>query len=350
MTSISEASGAQSQLAAALASGTATISQNQTLTFTQYTKFILPLDGYVFWVATGNTQTAHGSVHYTIDSQQNEDETISINTIIFTSESLITAFNSVSPTTIWIGTFEGMQFSFSSLGGTYEQAGLWHYMGAAVYPAMSAQLVSNSSQLLARQPVVSNSLPIWLAYNQFGLVYPSFLVPDNLAPPYIVAHVEPERTEALQEFPLLKWPGVLDAANASADLQKDGTALPLFTPVRNGVDTLRISGSTNPGAPVYTLDSTQLLRDKVRLTLYGFNNQQATAFYVSLIADSMDNDTFGFMNSPALRDEKRTQREISVIAQKKILDIDASYYLTTAGVIAQRMLMQASITTNAEIF
>ncbi len=41
------------------------------------------------------------------------------------------------------------------------------------------------------------------------------------------------------------------------------------------------------------------MRDKVRLTLYGLNNQQAIQFFQSLIDYSLNTDAFGFMNSPA---------------------------------------------------
>ena len=48
--SIAEAFESQSPLQGPLDSGLETISNSQTVTFVQYVKLILPLDGYVFWV------------------------------------------------------------------------------------------------------------------------------------------------------------------------------------------------------------------------------------------------------------------------------------------------------------
>jgi hypothetical protein len=96
------------------------------------------------------------------------------------------------------------------------------------------------------------------------------------------------------------------------------------------------------------MPSSQLAKDRVRLTLYGLTNQQAIQFYASLIDYSLNTDNFGFGNSPVLKDAKRTQSELSVIAMKKTLDIDAWYFQTTSDAIARRLILSAgfsSITT-----
>lgn len=332
MVSITEAAGQQSQLQAALNQGLQSIDRNQTVTFTQYTKTILPADGYVFWVQTGTTETVNGSIHYAIDKHQNEDETIAINRVIFSSETEIQVFDSVSPTTIFIGTFDGRQFAFSSQGRFYEQAGVWHYQGDAVYPALASQLVTSSAALSALEPIVSNSLPIWLSQTQYGPVYPSFLVPDNVTPPYIVAHIEPEDTEALQQFPVFTWPGV---AQPGDDL---ATNLGFSIAANDGATIV------SDNAPFHNLPSDQLMRDRVRLTLYGFNNQTAIQFLVSLMQYSINTDAFGFMNSPAIKDDKRGQVELSILAQKKHIEIIASYYQSTTYAIAQRLINSANAT------
>lgn len=83
----------------------------------------------------------------------------------------------------------------------------------------------------------------------------------------------------------------------------------------------------NSGAsPLHDLPSSQLMRDEVRLTLYGFTNQQAIQYYASLIDYSYNTDDFGFCNSPAIQDEKRAQVEIAALAMKKTITILASYY------------------------
>lgn len=315
MPSIAESVGTQSQLANGLAAGVNTLSLNQTVQFTQYVKSTLPIDGFVFYVNTGIVTSVQGSLHYSIDQQQNEDETIDVNRVIFTGLSQIDAFNQAAPDDLFIGTFNGIRFSFSARGSFYEQANLYHYLGNAVYPALASQLIDSAANLPS-SPIVSNSLPIWLSQNSFAPVYPSFLVPANVVPPYITAHVDPSMTE-VPSFPIAVWPG---------------TVVP------------------NSGAsPLYDLASTQLAKDRVRLTLYGFNNQTAIQFYMSLIDYSRNTDDFGFGNSPAIRDEKRTQVEMAVIAMKKTIDIEAWYYQGTADAIARRLILSAgfsSITTS----
>jgi hypothetical protein len=313
MPSIAESIGNQSQLANGLAAGVNTLSQHQTITFTQYVQQIVSPDSYVFWVNTGQTTTVEGSLHYATNQQQNEDETIAVNRVILTALSQIDDFNSIAPNTIWVGTFEGIQFSFNTRASFYQQANLYHYEGNAVYPALASQLVDSAADLPVG-PIVSNSLPIWLSQNSFAPVYPSYLVPANIVPPYITAHIEPDMTEA-PSFPIYGWPG-----------------------------------TTGPGspAPLHDLPSTQLAKDRVRLTLYGFTNQMATQYLVSLIEYSMDSDNFGFGNSPAIKDQKRTQSELNVIAMKKTIDIDAWYFQSTSDAIARRLILSAgfsSITT-----
>ena len=316
MAIIDEATAAPTPLQNALESGVRSLSRNQSITFKQYTRVVLSEDGYVFWVSDGITKDFEGSLHYITDKQQNEDETFGMNKFIFTALQEITELNAVNPSTMWIGAWDvdgtTIQIAFSDHGSFYQQADLWHYSGYAVYPALASQLV-NSVADLPVEPIVSNSLPIWLTQNSLYPVYPSFLVPDNVKPPYITAHIEPNKTTALGSFPIYVWPGVT-VPNSGASLLHD-------------------------------LPSSQLMQDEVRLTLYGLNNQQAIQFYVSLMEYSLATDDFGFCNSPALRDEKRTQVEIASIAMKKTLTILASYYQGTADAIARRLILSASVTT-----
>lgn len=313
MPSIAESLNSQSQLANTLAAGVNEISSYQTIEFTQYSQIVLPADGYVFWVNTGVVTSVQGSLHYSTDQQQNEDETLNVNRVIFTALSQIDSFNEAAPTDLFIGTFEGIRFAFNARGSFYEQANLFHYLGNAIYPALSSQLIDSAADL-PTEPIVSNSLPIWLGQNSFAPVYPSFLVPANVVPPYITAHIEPDMTE-VPSFPEYGWPGTTEAGSP---------------------------------APLHDLPSTQLAKDHVRLTLYGFNNQKAIQYLVSLIEYSMDGNEFGFGNSPAIKDQKRTQSEMNVIAMKKTIDIDAWYFQSTADAVARRLILSAgfsSITT-----
>jgi hypothetical protein len=315
MPSIAESLNSQDQLADTLAAGLNTLSLNQEVSFTQYTQQIISQDGTVFYVSTGQTTTVQGSLHYAIDRQQNEDETIDVNRVIFTALSQIDIFNQAAPGDLFIGTFNGEQFAWRARHSFYQQANLYHYEGNAVYPALASQII-NSAADLPVGPIVTNSLPIWLTLTTVGTqtvpVYPSYLVPANIVPPYIVAHVEPDLTE-VPSFPIYEWPG---------------------TPT--------------PPTALQPMASTQLAKDRVRLTLYGFTNQQAIQYLVSLIEYSLDTENFGFGNSPAIKDAKRTQSELSVIAMKKTIDIDAWYLQGTSDAIARRLILSAgfsSITT-----
>ena len=323
MASVNEAQGQQSALTAALQQGLDAIDRSQVVVFRQYAKMVLSADGTVFWSATGVTLTASGSLHYATDRHQDEDQTIGVNLVIFTSEVEVTDFNAIAPTILWVGTQESddpnapLQVVFSRRSNYFQQANIWHYVGDAVYPALQAQLITSPNDLPAG-PIVSNSLPIWLSQNSFAPVYPSFLVPDNVVPPYIVAHIEPTETRALQAFPTYTWPGV----------------------------TVPNSGAS----PMHDLPSEQLAADLVRLTLYGFSNQTAIQYFASLIDYSYNTDAFGFMNSPAIQDDKRMQVEIAAIAQKKTIEILASYYQSTADAVARRLILSASVTTTVSQF
>jgi hypothetical protein len=295
MPSVNETVGAPHQLAAGLAAGLETLSENQQIEFTQYEQVVLPLDGYVFWVNSGVTVLAQGSLHQSIDQQQNEDETMAVNRIVFTSKTLVDEFNDISPTSIYIGFFNGVRFSFNRRGPYYQQAGLYHYIGDAVYPAMESQIVDNPAVLIDLDPVVSNSLPVWLTLNKFMPMYPSYLVPANIEPPYAAVHIDPGDTEAL-------------------------AAAPHFSS---------------------TMTHTQLAKDSVRITLYGMNSQQALDFQDYVFQYSMDTDDIGVMNMPIIRDEKRTQSELNIIAMKKVFDVDVSYYQTRVNTIARQFITEA---------
>lgn len=353
MPSVAETQKAGSALEAALAAGLKQIAREQALTFTKYQRVVLPVDGYLFWLNTGITFSTVGSLHYGVDLRQAEDETIAVNRVLFTSEAEVQEFNAIAPDVLWIGQLgdqaasEATQapgldqfepspvlFAFSSRDLYFRKANLFHYAGVAVQPALLAQLVDDRSALPS-EPIVGDSLPIWLSLTQYGPVYPSFLVPQNAVPPYIVAHIPPESTEALQAFPSFTveagpWTNiVLGEVNGAA------------------VNALAVNASMDPAggasSQTYELLSDQLLRDRVRLTLYGFTNQRAIQYLNYLFDYSLNTDAFGVMNMPVLRDEKRAQAEITAIAMKKSVEIDASYYQATAAAIARRLILSAQL-------
>jgi hypothetical protein len=328
MPTAAESASGGSQLQAALDAGIDQLAADQVVTFQSYTKVALAPDASIFWVANGQSQSAKGSLHFSTDSFQEEDQSLGSNEFIFTSEAEVTSFNTIAPTTLLIGTWpfadgSNLQIVFSRRGRFYEEANLWHYSGRAVYPAMQSQII-NSMADLPTGPIVSNSLPMWLLQTTVGEtvvpVYPSFLVPDNIVPPYIVVHVEPGRTTALQAAPFFEY-------------------------------TSQAIGDTG----FFEFAASQIARDEVRLTLYGFTNAMAWQYYWTLYQYSLvgpgETPTFGFADSPAWQDEKRTQNEINALAMKKTLTFQANYYQGTANAAAYRLILSAmmSIQVNSGV-
>ena len=288
--------------------GLRTLTSGAEITFIQYVRQVLPLDGYVFWLKT-QQMTVAGSLHVSASKQQNEDETLSVNRVIFSTGTEVQQFNVIQPNTLWIGCAQGIKFAFSQSGPRFVEAGLFHYVGDAVYPALESQLIDVAAQLSAATLIVSNSLPVWLTLQSYTPVwllvpnpniqlYPSFAVPDNLQPPYGVLHIEPGQTE-----------GLSSVAHYDA-----------------------LSGHS------------QIAADFVRITLYGATNDVAMAFYDLVQTYIEDTSNVGLMSIPAVRDEKRTQAELSVLAMKKTLEYRVSYSQGNVRTIARQLLKTALVT------
>jgi len=288
--------------------GLRVLTENAEIPFTLYVRRVLPLDGYVFWLRS-ETVCVQGSVHRTTVKLQNEDETISINRVVFTSGTAVVRLDTIGADQIWVGEAAGVRFAFSSGGPRFRQSGLYHYAGDAIYPALESQLINDAQMLPLNTLIVSNSLPVWLAlasYNPVWLqipnpgvtLYPSYAVPDNLRPPYGVVHVEPDATEALQAFPY--YPGL-------------------------------------------TTTQEQLAADMVRITLYGLTNDSANAFVNLVIQYSRDTNAIGMMSLlPIIRDHKRTQAELGILAMKKTIDWQVSYYQGAARTVALQLIEEAT--------
>jgi hypothetical protein len=297
------ASGVTSQMGASLLEGLRTISQNQTIPFTLYKELRNAHDGFIFWVradlitptpADPITIDVMGSLHYDSNQGQQEDETIAVQRVVFTTDVEIAPFNDIESTTIYIGSFEGFEFSFTARQMYYQQSGLYHYYGDAVYPAMQTQLIKTVEQLADVSQVVSNSLPIWLTLNAIMPMYPSYLVPTNLPPPYAVVHVNQSSQKALQAYPYLD------------------------------------STSTH----------WHLLTENVKIVVYGLRNDKALD-YLDYIIQSADDTTFGLMNLPIVQDEKRTQSELNILGMKKVIRFDISYYQHVARNIARQLILSS---------
>ena len=288
--------------------------------FDLYVRAVLPLDGFVFWIrsdlvsssilsaATNGAAVSpfidvNGSLHYSTETRQEETETYAVNRILFTSGSPINDLNAVGPNLMYVGTVRGLKYAFSDRGYFYEQAGINHYVGVAVYPDMATQLIDDAEMLDLSTLVVSNSLPAWLSLNNyvppvagFGNsvpLYPSFLLSKNIVPPFASIHIDD--TEALQSTQLI-----------------------------------------DPDSNL-----SQLCRDRVRITMFGIRNNEALDFVACVNQFSLDTDAFGVMNMPSVRDEKRLQVEMAVIAMKKSVEFEISYYQQTMNNIAVQLIKSA---------
>ena len=324
MATVFETTGAKGEMAAGLAQGVETISLNQTVTFTLYVKLVLPLDGYVFWVnAALLTDSAlynavqynrleydnykdqvpprqfdfQGSLHYASEMHQLDDRTAVYNHVIFTSLAPIQNFNLIAPNLLYVASFEGGRFAFSKRENFYKQADLYHYRGDTLYSIMRTQLVDTMTGFDTTNVIVSNSLPIWLSLSQYFPMYPSYLVPQNISPLYASVDINPADTTALQSFPLI-------TKNSS---------------------------------------HYQLVRDKVKISIYGTRNYNALDFQDYVFQYSLNTDNIGILNMPVIQDEKVTQPEFGTIAMKKSITFEVSYYQQNVKDIARQMIQHALI-------
>lgn len=334
MPNAAESARAKAPLASALASGVDTISSNQIVRFTKYVRAVLPLDGYVFWLNAATpddngavfgestigtfvwggsddlpvTLDISGSLHYATDTRQGEDETYDVNRVVFTAKAPVDEFNVQNSDVLYIGMFDGLQFAWSTRKSFYRQADLYHYVGDAVYADMRPQVVDDAATLQIDDVIVSNSLPVWLSLNAWVTpiylpfarpaftLYPSFLVPDDISPPFASVHILPDATRAIGGVPVM--------------------------------------GST--------LSHSQLAADRVRITLWGVRNDAALSFMDFVNQFSLSTDLIGLMNIPIVQDLKRTQSELSTIAQKKVIEFDVSYNQAAVRDVARKLVTAAS--------
>ncbi|MDS1913335.1 MULTISPECIES: hypothetical protein [Enterobacter] len=294
------------QLSSVLKSAVKTISSSQSITFRLYVRRVLPVDGFVYWInakilsqdelaqagiGEGDMEvTITGSLHKQIVSEQTETLSRDVNNIIFTPIEQVDNLNIEDPGAIYLGEYEGTQFAFSRLESRYNQAGIFHYRGMAILPTMRSQIIDKPEDI-SDELILSNSIPIWLSLREFATVYPSFLVPSNLKPPYIAADIR--TTTPLQLAP----------AN------RDGQRY-------------------------------QFVQDSVRLTLYGFSNQKALNFVDFVVEKALDGEEFGITNIPVVTDAKSNQVEINALAKKKTVDFEVNYYQATTRDISQQLIKE----------
>jgi hypothetical protein len=328
--SIEEASGGKNQLSAELGAGLSTLSLNQIVNFTLYVKLILPLDGFIFWVnanlvtdsalfgasqynalefgSAGDSALpakliqAKGSLHYASENIQLDDQVAARNRVTFTTQEQIQDFNAVNPNLMYIATFDEVRFAFNNNHNFYKQAMVYHYHGDAVYSIMASQIIDSADQIDIDNVIVSNSLPLWLSLNQFFPMMPSFLSQQNEVLPYATVNIDPRSTRALASAPLI----YIDSSHY------------------------------------------QLTSDTVKISMFGVRNAQALEFVDYVLDYSRNTDNFGLMNMPIIQDEHVLQKELNIIAQKKTITFEISYFQKNILNIAKKLILSAIITLNPE--
>jgi hypothetical protein len=245
-----------------------------------------------------------GSFHYDTAIEQREDAVIDSNTVVFSSLEEIRAFNEIGPDYLYIGHYRELTFAFSSRGRLYEQADLYHYLGKALYSVNATQIIDDPSQFNPTL-IVSNSLPVWLNMPNYvppypGFVcplplFPSFLVTDNLPPPFGAVHIE--RTEVLHAAPFYGFLG----------------------------------------------EQSQTARDRVRVTLYGANARMAADFLSFVLQYSRDWNLIGMANMPNITDEKHQQPEMQILGQRKRIEFVVNYVDFVARNQAQQFIEHAKV-------
>jgi hypothetical protein len=301
-------------MAGVLREGLEALDLGQSVSFQAYTRVVIPIDKYVYWSPRAKFNFK-GALHFSQEIVQNEDETFGAATVVFTSEDQITEFTTAPTSTIYVATAEdGFRYAFSQIQGYFKQAGLWHYWGRSVSPAMAANLLDRNWKIDPEQATVSNSLPLWLGLNGFAsdyyggfsdqgvpfkvkapILYPSFIVSPNEIPPYGSVHIDEAYPQALQATPFL-------------DVERNHW---------------------------------QLVTDKVRITLYGLQNDACLDFIDTVNQYSLVTDNFGIMNMPVIRDAIRTQPELEARAMKKVVEFDISYYQRRVAQIARQLIKHA---------
>ena len=309
MSTLDETGGNVSQAAGALRDGLEVSDANAEVEFQAYTAVVLPIDGFNFWQPTVR-RAFKGSFHFSQEVQQNVDETVGFATVRFSTPSPITEFDGPI-NTIWIARHRGFRYAFSQQQGFYQQAGIWHYWGNSILPAFESTLLDQGNTIDINQAVVSNSLPAWMALNTYQnplsdkikklgfMLYPAYLLPGNLVPPYGVIDIGENDTSAIQSVPYI-----------------------------------------DPK----TRSHWQLAKDTVRITLYGLQNNAALDFLDFVNQYILMTDAFGLMNMPIVRDAQRFQAEQQTLAMKKVLTYEVSYYQARIQTIAQQLIEQVLIT------
>jgi hypothetical protein len=267
-------------------------------------KFTIVLQQAISSIALPTDIQVQGSFHYETLIEQRESSTVDSNSVILTALSEVQPFNQLGPDYLYLAHYRDMTFAFEARGRLYEQADLYHYRGHALFSTNVTQVIDDPSTFNPKL-IVSNSLPIWLympiyvpPYPGFTCpvpLYPSYLVTENLIPPFGAVHIND--TNALEMTPYL--------------------------------------------GP--RLQSSQLCQDKVKIHLYGTDNETSITFLNFIEQYSRDWNTIGFASSPCIRDEKQIQPELRILAQYKCVEMEVNYRQQVSRDVARQLIEHAKV-------
>jgi len=312
-------------LNSALKEGLRALDRLQEIKFSRYRRYVLPADGFVFWVkkslisnpsgalnsfgigtlpinglqtitSAGDDFTVQGSLHYSTNNVQDNTQVYGKNSVVFTTDRDIDDFNDIGENELFIGAWDDVQFSFSQRGNYYAQAGLYHYTGEAINPIMRSQIIDDLAQLKTLQ-VVNDSLPIWMSLNSICPVYPAFRGLQNFRPPFISVDV-------VETLPLAQLPHI------DKDSNRD-----------------------------------QWCKDKVEITCYGLDNNAVLDYIHNVVrveALKYGNE-WGINNVPVSKTVNIPQSELNVTANAKKITFEINYYQSRVIDIARQLILEAFI-------
>ncbi|UMM63162.1 hypothetical protein [Aristophania vespae] len=298
-------------LAASLVAAVNDVSYGQHVQLKEYKRLILPLDGYVFWVATGKEILVTGALYFLTENIQKEAKSLEQRNVIFSSKEEVKPFNQLSSDQIWVGNLDETRFVFGSRSSQITQDGLFHYIGESISPIFSTQFIDDLNIINDDEVIVSNSLPIfmalptqsnpyldWCRWPENVPIFPSYIVPDSQAPPYITVDIDPSFQQSLT-------PGLISTSDKS---------------------------------------SFQFVTETVCLTLYGLTNNQAVNVRDYIVRWAATNpDRLGITNCPIIRDIRKYQPEINTLAMIKTISFEVMYCQHAARECGAQLIHKAKL-------
>ena len=312
-------------LNSALKEGLRSLDRLQEITFSRYRRYVLPVDGFVFWIkkslltnpsgalnsfmvgsvplntlqtvtSAGDEFTVQGSLHYSTNNVQENTQVFGKNNVTFTTDKDIDDFNDIGENELFIGTWDDIQWSFSQRGNYYSQSGLYHYTGEAINPIMRSQIIDDLAQLKTVQ-IVNDSLPIWMGLSKYAPVYPAYRGLQNVRPPFLSVEITDSVT--LQQLPFID-------INSNRD---------------------------------------QLCKDTVEITCYGLDNNAILDYirYIVIEQALLPFSGFGICNTPIAKTINIPQSELNVTANAKKIVFEINYYQSRTLDIVQQLVQQAFV-------